>query len=121
MNAGVEQRDERLEGFEPDSRVALGEHVGAQRHGGADLADRQRLANARRVAPHEVALERLERIRRDLDFGKRSEARVDPVDRLVAVGVPIDDLARRADTRGRRRRDRHAFESVRDRRRARPA
>ena len=82
-----------------DAREALGEHVGAQRHRRAHVAHRQRIADAGGVAAQQVALQRFQRVGRDLDFGERSESGVDAVDRLVAARLPIDDRARRADAR----------------------
>jgi hypothetical protein len=113
--ARVQQVDERIQCFEPDARIALGQDVGPERHRRPHLAHGQQIADARGVAAHQVALQRLERVGRDLDFGERSEPGVDPVDRLLALCLPIDDDARRADARGCCRRDSHALAAIRNR------
>ena len=107
MDARVERVDQPIERRAPDARVALREHVRAQRHHRAHGARRQRLADARRVAAQQVPLELAERVSRNLDLGQRAEAGVDAVDRRVARRVPIDDGARGVDgARGRARRAR---------------
>jgi hypothetical protein len=45
------------------------------------------------VAAQQIELQRLERVRRDLHFGERSEAGIDAVGRLVAARPAIDDRA----------------------------
>ena len=126
----VEQRDQRVERLEPDAGEALRQHVRAQRHRRAHGADRQRLADAGRVAAQQVELQRFERVGRDLDVGERAEAGVDAVGRLVAAARA--DRRRRATraTRARapsaerdrlaaRRRSRAAVSSVSECRRGR--
>ncbi len=87
----VEQVDQQVERLEPDSREAFRQYVRPQRHRGAHNRNRQRFANARRVASEQVDLERLERIGRDPHVGEIAETGVDAVGRLVAVRELIDD------------------------------
>ena len=101
MDAGVEQREQRLERLDADARVALGQHVGAQRHRRAHRAHRQRLADAGGVAAHQVHLQGVEVGAVDARLRERPEAGVDAVDRRVAVGRAIDDGAGRDDRRAR--------------------
>ena len=89
----------------PDARIALGQHVRAQRHRRPHRPDRQRRPEPGRVAPQEVPLQRLERIGRDRDLGERSEPGVDAVHRLVPEGLPFNDRARRGHTCESLRRD----------------
>ena len=115
VHAGVHERDERVQRLEADAREAFCQRVGAQCHRGADRARRQRIADAGRMAAQQVELERLERVGRDLHVGKRSEAGVDAVGRLVAARAPIHDLARRAHARARLGRERDGLAAIGDR------
>ena len=101
MDAGVEQREQRLERLDADARVALGQDVAAQRHRGAHRAHRQRLADAGRVAAHQVHLQGVEVGAVDARLRERPEAGVDAVDRRLAGRGAIDDGAGR-DDRGAR-------------------
>ncbi len=115
MHAAVEQVDQAFERAAADAGESFGEHVGAQRHRRAHRADRERFADAGRVAAEQIELERAERAARNGGVGQRAEAGVDPVDGFVARGLAIDDGPCRVDARGggRREPDRGAF--VRDR------
>jgi adenylosuccinate synthase len=97
MHAAVEQRDQRLERLDADAREALGQHVRAQRHRRANRPHRQDLADARGVAAQQVDLQRREIGLLDPRLREVAESGVDAVDRLVAVGLRIDDRARRRD------------------------
>ena len=113
----IERLDQAVERRAAHARVALREHVRAQRHHRAHRADRQRLADAGGVAPQQVALEVAERVPRNLHFGQRAEAGVDAVDRRVAGRMAIDDGARGVDgRRGLARRARPARSRRRSRR-----
>ena len=82
VDAAIEHVDQPLERAAADAGEALGEDVGAQRHRRTHGADRQRLADAGRVAAQQIELERAKRIARDRRLGQRAEAGVDAVDRL---------------------------------------
>ena len=58
MHAVIEQREQRVERLDANARVALGQHVGAQRHRGAHRAHRQRLVDAGGVAAQQIDLQR---------------------------------------------------------------
>jgi hypothetical protein len=114
VHARVEHRDEPLERFEPDARVALREHVRAQRHQRAHDRHRQRVADTRRVTAQEVELEFAERLWSNGDFGQRAEAGVHAVHRHARCGVTIDDVARSAHARRRGGRQLHGLGIARD-------
>ena len=78
--------------------IALGQHVGAQRHRRAHDRYRQRFADAGGVAAQQVDLQLGERVGRDPNLGEVAESGVDAVDRLVAAREGVDDRARRVDT-----------------------
>ena len=75
-----EHREKRLDRRDADSGVPARERVGSQRHHRAHGGAAERLADARGVAPDEVALERLDLPGRDRDVGELSEARRDAID-----------------------------------------
>ena len=56
-DAGVEQRDERLDGLEPRAGAPAGEDVDAQRHESPGLGLAERIAHAGGVGAHEVLLQ----------------------------------------------------------------
>ena len=93
MHAPVEQVEEALERGSANAGVALGEHVRAQRHRRAYRANRERLADARRVTAKQIELERTKRAARNGRLRQRTKAGVDPVHRVVARGFAIDDGA----------------------------
>ena len=61
--------------------------------------NRQRLADAGRVAAQEIELQLGQRLVRNLDLGEVAEAGVDPVGGIVVMRELVDDLARGADAR----------------------
>jgi hypothetical protein len=107
MHATVEQRQQRLERFEADARVAFGQHVGAQRHGRAHGAHRQRRVHAGGMAAQQIQLQRREIGLVDSRLGEIAEAGVDAVDRRVAAGALVDHGARRGHAIARRGRQAH--------------
>ncbi len=93
VHSGIEQREQRLERLDPHPREPERQHVRPERHRRADDADRQRLADAGRVAAQEIDLQRVERAPVDADLGEGSEPGVDAVHGRVQRGKPIDDAA----------------------------
>src|SRR5262249_25524193 len=71
--------------------------------------------DAGRVAAHEVALERRERVFRYLDVGERAEPGVDAVRGGIARGMPLDDGTRGVNGARRARIERDRLEPVRHR------
>ena len=63
------------------------------------------------MAAEQVELQRFERVRRDLDIGEGTEARIDAIRGLVAERPPFDDRSRGMDALARlgRQRDRLAL------------
>ena len=115
VDARVQHGDQQIQRRAPDARESLRQHVRAKRHHRAYGRHAQRRVDARRVAPQQIALQLAERALLDLDFGERSEAGVDAVDRRVSGGVALDDGARRVDAARGLRRERHRREIFRDR------
>ncbi len=107
MHAAIQQGNERVERLDPNTGKSLGEHVRAKRHGGADGAHGQRRVDAGGMAAQEIDLQRRQIVVGDPRLCERSESCVDSVDRLVAVGPPIDDAARVEHTGARAGRERH--------------
>ena len=102
MNVRVEQREQRVDGRQPDARVAAREHVGAEQHHRAHGVRRERLADAGRVAAQQVGLQPVERVGLDADLRERAEPGVDAVDGLAAGGLAIDDGTGAVDAVARR-------------------
>ena len=92
----------------------MGVHVDPAGHGGADVLDGRRIADARRVVVDEVALELLDLLVVEHDFGELADAGVHAVhdlvrldlllqhrpaslDPLERVGVELDLLPRAGD------------------------
>ena len=114
MDLVVQQRDQRVQGLEADSREALCQHVGPQRHRRPHGAHRQRIAHAGRVAAQQIDLQRVERVGRNLHLGERSESGIDSVDRLVGQCLAIDDGAGGADACRRFGCERDGFGAIGD-------
>ena len=53
------------------------------------------------MAAEQVELQRFERVRRDLDIGEGTEARIDAIRGLIAERPPLDDGSRRVDALAR--------------------
>jgi hypothetical protein len=115
MHAAVEHFDQEVERAAPDAGETFGQHVGAQRHGGAHRAHGERLADTRRVTPQEIQLQRTERVPWNGRFGQRAKSGIDSVDRLVAGRLAIDHGTGRIDPRTNARRERDWFVMVSDR------
>jgi hypothetical protein len=75
MDPAVEQFDQQIERLEPDSREAFCQNVGSERHRGADNRNRERFANARRVASEQIDLQRIQGVGRDSHVGEIAKAR----------------------------------------------
>jgi hypothetical protein len=114
MDAAIEQRQQRLERLDANARVAFGEHVGAQRHGGAHAAHRQRRVDAGGMTAQQIQLQRGEIRRVDARLGEIAEAGIDAVHRRVAGGQLIDHGPRRGDPIARRGREADVGASVGD-------
>ena len=93
MNAGADECQQGVDRRGADAGVTARQYVCAeQRHRAHDgLAERG--ADAGRVAPEQVHLELVERLRVDADVREGSESGVDAVDGFSARGLPIDDGA----------------------------
>ena len=74
VDAGVEQRDQQLEGLEAHAGEALGEHVGPQQHQRARLRLLEGGAHAGRVGAEQVELQLPQAIEGDVDVGEVAEA-----------------------------------------------
>jgi len=70
-----ERRDQRVEGFEPDAGVALGQHVRTQGHRRADDLRREWIADAGGMAADQIDLKRAQLIARDAHLRERAESR----------------------------------------------
>jgi hypothetical protein len=116
MDARVERVDQPVERRAADPREPFREDVGAQNHHRPHRARRQRLADAGRMAPQQVALQVAERRLRNLHFRQRAESGVDAVDRCVAGRMAIDNRSSGVDGRRRGRAERHGRQVVGDRR-----
>ncbi len=96
MDGLVEHADEELGDGHADARQPDGERVGAQQeHRAHDLVG-QRVADAGRVRPNEVALQLGRLVRLDPHVGEVAEARRDAVDGRPLVDEPLDDGPRLA-------------------------
>ena len=85
-------REQQLDGLDPDPRVPLGESIRAQEHRRADDLVRIRLADTAGMAPQQPKLELARLLGRDLLGDEPPEARVDAV-RVVAE-LPLDQRSR---------------------------
>ncbi len=81
-DAGVEERDERIDQVRPDAARRAEQHVGPKQHESPHHGNGQRRSDACRVAPDQIGLKLIELVGRHPDVGELPEARVDPVDGL---------------------------------------
>ncbi len=95
MHPRVQQSDQRIQCGDADPGKALRQHIRAQEERRAHGSRRQRIADAGRVTAQQIQLQRLERVRRDLDIGKRTKAGVDAVGGIAAARSLFDDQPRR--------------------------
>jgi|GEM_PF-3199454 hypothetical protein len=86
---------------------AAAERQELQDHDEADDANVEWRADAARMRQDQIALQRLDVVRRYAHARKLAEAGIDPVDRLVAAGDGRDARRRRLDARMRRRVEAH--------------
>ncbi len=90
-----QQREQRLERFEPHARVAARQRVGAQQQHAAHRRVGEPLADARRMAQHQPLLQGAQLVERDAHVGEVAETGVDAVYRVAAGGRALDHRARR--------------------------
>ncbi len=83
-DAAVEHLDEKLDDFEADPAEAESEHIGPQQHHGAHLRLGERTPDAAGMASHEVDLELLEFVGRDVNVGQLAEPGADAINHLTA-------------------------------------
>ena len=120
MNPVIDERDEQFQRLEPDAGESLREHVCPQRHRRAHDGDRQRIADAGRMAAEEIHLQLRERVGRNRNLGEVAEAGVDAVRRLAALREVLDDRARGPHARAGAVGKADRCEVARDRRQAAP-
>ncbi len=92
MDAAVEHLEQHLRETGAHAGAAGRERIGAQQEDRADDVDGQRIADARRMAPDEIALQRAELGDRDADRREIAEAGVHAVDGRLARGELGDEL-----------------------------
>ena len=88
MDTGIQQTDQLLQQFEPDTAESLCENVGPQQKHGTHFTLAQGVADAARVAPHEIDLQLRKPVGGDPDIGELAEAGIDAIHGLA----PADDL-----------------------------
>ena len=89
MNPVVQQRQQHLQQLRPDAAESFSEYVGAQQQHGADFFLRQRLADATRMAAHQILLQRPNLARLDAHVGKLAKPGVHAIRGFAAPEQPI--------------------------------
>ena len=120
-DAGVEQRDERVDQLRPHAAGGTQEHVGTEQHERAhDRRPASGVADAGGMAPDQVGLELVELVGRDPHVGELAEAGVDAVDRPPRGDGGLDQAPAAAQRLPRRGRHGHPHRPDRARRAPRP-
>jgi len=114
VDVPVQEVEEALDDQGAHPRVADGQRAGAQQDGRAHGVLGEGRADAHRVRPDEVALERLRVRAVDRDVPLRAEARREPVDGRLALHERLDDGAAARDAAARLVGEVHAGAVARD-------
>ena len=97
IDLGVDQRDQRLQEFAADTRMAAPERVHLEHHDQADHGVVDEIAEPGRMRQDQRALQELQVLPLDAGIGQQAEAGVDAVDRPVLGDDLVDCIDRRLD------------------------
>ena len=93
IDIGIQHLENEIDELGTRARVALRDHISAEKHHRSHLALGEAITDSRRVAANDIHLQLGQFVARDRDFRKFSKAGGDPVHDQVALHDVVDDGA----------------------------